>query len=139
MRELIHASAISKPKANINIFNGVRMKFTYKESSLLILIAMVVKICVSETKVLSCVFWLWVGINLKRSLSFLLHLIKTFLFSTCFMALVFFYTPWKHQETFSFLMFSGGIERPTALLGLIVNIYNMFTATGAWNALRYRP
>ena len=49
MRELIHASAISKPKANINIFNGVQMKFTYKESSLLILIAMVVKICVSET------------------------------------------------------------------------------------------
>ena len=30
---------------------------------------------------------------------------------THFLPLVYFYTPWKHQKTFCFLMFSGGIER----------------------------
>ena len=30
---------------------------------------------------------------------------------THFMPQVSFNTPWKHQKTFSFLMFSGGIER----------------------------
>ena len=30
---------------------------------------------------------------------------------TYFMPLVFFYTPWKHQETFGLLMFSMGIEQ----------------------------
>ena len=27
------------------------------------------------------------------------------------MSLISFYTPWKHQRTFGFLMFSAGIER----------------------------
>ena len=30
---------------------------------------------------------------------------------THFMQLVSFYTPWKHEETSGFLIFSGGIER----------------------------
>ena len=30
---------------------------------------------------------------------------------THFMPLAFFYTPWKHQKTSGFLIFSGGIER----------------------------
>ena len=30
---------------------------------------------------------------------------------THFMPLVSFYIPWKHQKTFGFLIFSGGIER----------------------------
>ena len=30
---------------------------------------------------------------------------------THFMRLVSFYTPWKHQKTKGFLMFSGGLER----------------------------
>ena len=32
-------------------------------------------------------------------------------FLTHFMPLISFYTPWKHQKTSDFLMFSGGIER----------------------------
>ena len=30
---------------------------------------------------------------------------------THFMPMIYFYTPWKHQKTIGFLMFSGGIER----------------------------
>ena len=30
---------------------------------------------------------------------------------THFKSLVSFYIPWKHQKTFGFLMFSGGLER----------------------------
>ena len=33
---------------------------------------------------------------------------------TFFIPLVSFYTPWKHQETRGYLIFSGGIERPVA-------------------------
>ena len=33
-----------------------------------------------------------------------------FLYLTHFMPVLSFYTPWKHQETFGFLMFSGGVE-----------------------------
>ena len=35
----------------------------------------------------------------------------TFYYSTHFTLLVCIYTPWKHQKTSGFLMFSGGIER----------------------------
>ena len=31
------------------------------------------------------------------------------------MPLVSFYTPWKHQKTSDFLMFSGGIERASGM------------------------
>ena len=30
---------------------------------------------------------------------------------THFMSLVYFYTPWKYQKTFDFLIFSGGKKR----------------------------
>ena len=82
----------SKLKANINVFSGVLMEFTYKESLLLTLIVMVVKISVSETKVLSCVFCLCVWINLKWSFISSLHLIYFLLFSTHFMPVVSLYT-----------------------------------------------
>ena len=37
---------------------------------------------------------------------------------TYFMPLVSFYTPWKHHKVGSFLIFSGGAERPVAWNGL---------------------
>ena len=49
---------------------------------------------------------------------------------TYFMPLVSFYTPWKHQKTSGFLMFSGGIERDQwheigqVILTKIIHYYN---------------
>ena len=39
------------------------------------------------------------------------QILEYFMYLTHFMALLSFYTPWKHKKPFSFLMFSGGIER----------------------------
>ena len=53
-----------------------------------------------------------VGVRLLRGLKMLKPFRSLEMLSlTHFMSLVFFYTPWKHQKTFCFLMLSGGIER----------------------------
>ena len=47
-----------------------------------------------------------------------------------FMTLVSFYTPWKHQKTFGFLMFSEGIERDHGMKWVkCVNVWNLTTTS----------
>ena len=48
---------------------------------------------------------------------------------THFMPLVFLYTPWKHQKTSAFLMFSGGIERDQwHEIGLVVSFPSLWSS-----------
>ena len=48
---------------------------------------------------------------------------------THFMPLVFLYTPWKHQKTSAFLMFSGGIERDQwHEIGLVVSFRSLWSS-----------
>ena len=45
------------------------------------------------------------------------------------MPLVFLYTPWKHQKTSAFLMFSGGIERDQwHEIGLVVSFPSLWSS-----------
>ena len=62
--------------------------------------------------------WSWIGQSLNyqkevsKGLTRNVHIqIHYVYYLTHFMSLISFYTPWKHQKTFGFLMFSWGVER----------------------------
>ena len=42
------------------------------------------------------------------------------------MPLVFFYTAWKYQKTFGFVMFSGGTERNWLIMSLYIPLKDIF-------------
>ena len=66
-------------------------------------------------------FEIWVQLNKCTIFNFLYNSVvfleeEQFFFGfTPFMPLASFYTPWKHQKTFDFLIFSGRIERTSGM------------------------